>query len=217
MWMLFRRKKETVKAEWLIVGLGNPGGEYRGTRHNVGFEVVDRLAEKHRIKLGRAKHRAQTGTGRIGGVEVVLAKPLTYMNLSGNSVAPLARELDLPPERILVVADDLDLPLGKVKLKPKGSHGGHNGHRSLIASLRSQEYPRIKVGIGKASGETVEHVLSAFDRDERDLADEMIAKAAEGVESVVQQGLEKGMNLVNEGPPRVSIKHPENREGEESE
>ena len=129
----------------LIAGLGNPGRQYAGTRHNIGFEVVDELRNRASLVFESAPAEALMARWRRGGLalggadDVLLVKPLTYMNLSGNSIAPLARELDLPPERILVIADDLDLPLGRVKLKPKGSHGGHNGHRSLIASLRSQE------------------------------------------------------------------------------
>lgn len=202
--MFFRKRKEPERPVWMIVGLGNPGGEYRGTRHNVGFEVVDRLKEKYKIRYG-TRHRAQVGLGSIGGVPILLVKPLTYMNLSGNAVAPLARQYEIAPDHILVVADDLDLPLGRVRLKPKGSHGGHNGHKSLISALRSQEYPRIKIGIGKAGGDTIDHVLSGFDRDERAIAEEAIQAAVEGVEAVVREGLDKGMNIVNEERPTDGV------------
>jgi peptidyl-tRNA hydrolase, PTH1 family len=183
----------------MIVGLGNPGGEYRGTRHNVGFDAVDRLAERHRIRLDRARHHARIGQGTIGGVSVLLVKPLTYMNLSGRSVAPLAREHGLKPERILVVADDLDLEVGRVRIKPKGSAGGHNGHKSLIAALGTTEYPRIKIGIGAAGGSTVEHVLGGFRPEERRVVDEAIDRAAEGCEIAVERGLVDAMNAIN--PP----------------
>ena len=194
--MIFRRKpKLTVQPEWLIVGLGNPGQGYRGTRHNVGFEVVDLIASRNGIKLDRGHHRAFVGTGSIGGVPVLLVKPLTYMNLAGQSVGPLMRSVGLKPERVLVIADDLDLPVGKVKMKLKGSAGGHNGHKSLIAALHSQEYPRIKIGIGKVSRmETIDHVLSVFDADERPDIDNAVALAADAAEAVASKSVETGLN-----------------------
>ncbi len=197
---MFRRNSQpTVPPEWLVVGLGNPGGEYRGTRHNVGFEVIDLLSERNRIKLDRGKHHARIGIGLIGDVTVLLVKPLTYMNLSGRSVAPLAREHGIKPDRILVVADDLDLRVGRVRLKPGGSAGGHNGHKSLIASLGTTDYPRLKIGIGAAYGQTIDYVLGPFPPAERELIDPALRLAADGVEAVVQQGLAAGMNLVNVG------------------
>jgi PTH1 family peptidyl-tRNA hydrolase len=181
----------------MVVGLGNPGPEYRGTRHNVGFDVVERLAERHRLRFTRGRSRALIAEGRIAGVGVLLVKPLTYMNLSGQAVAPLAKTYGIRPERILVVADDLDLRTGRIRLKPKGSAGGHNGHKSLIHSLRSQEYPRLKIGIGKG-GDTIDHVLGKFDRDEAPLIEEAIERSVLGCESVIAEGLERGMNRVNE-------------------
>ena len=202
--MLFRRKpKDSVVPEWIVVGLGNPGGEYRGTRHNLGFEVIDTLADRHKIKLDRGKHNARVGLGKIGETGVLLVKPMTYVNLSGRAVAPLARQYGLKPERVLVVADDLDLRLGRVRLKPGGSAGGHNGHKSLIASLGTSEYPRLKIGIGAASGEpTIDHVLGSFTPIEREVIDAAIGRAADGVEAVVERGVEAGMNLVNVGGER---------------
>jgi PTH1 family peptidyl-tRNA hydrolase len=197
---MFRKKPPTptLPPEWMVVGLGNPGPEYRGTRHNVGFEVIDMLAERHRIKLDRSKHQARYGIGTIGETSVLLVKPLTYMNLSGRAVAPFARDYTLKPERILVVADDLDLVTGRVRLKPKGSAGGHNGHKSLIASLGTQEYPRLKIGIGSVDrSQTIDHVLGAFKGDERDAIAIALKRAAETVERVLQYGLEDGMNFAN--------------------
>jgi PTH1 family peptidyl-tRNA hydrolase len=185
--------------EWLIVGLGNPGGEYRGTRHNVGFEVVDRLAEAHRIKVSRAKHRALTGLGKINETAVLVAKPLTYMNLSGQAVAPLARDHQLPPERIFVIADDLDLPVGKIRIKLGGSAGGHNGHKSLIQALKSQDYPRIKIGIGKAGREeTIDHVLGPFDREEREVIDNAIRACVKACEALAHGGVQGALKVVEE-------------------
>ncbi len=199
--MTFRRaSKPTLPPEWIIVGLGNPGGEYRGTRHNVGFEVIDYLSEKHKIKLDKGKHNARFGLGKIGDTQVVLVKPMTYMNLSGRSVAPLAREYGILPDRILVIADDLDLRLGRTRLKPGGSAGGHNGHKSLIASLGTTEYPRLKVGIDAAAGSTtIDHVLGPFTPDERVSVDLAVRRAAEGIVAIVNESLESGMNLVNVG------------------
>lgn len=199
---MFRKRppEPTLPPEWLIVGLGNPGPEYKGTRHNVGFDVVERLAEKHRIKLDKSKHRARYGVGVVGETSVVLVKPLTYMNLSGQAVAPLAKEYSIAPDHILVVTDDLDLVVGRVRLKPKGSAGGHNGHKSLIQSLGTQEYPRLKIGIGSVDrSQTVDHVLGAFKGDERDVIARALAKATEGVERVVSVGVESAQSFVNEG------------------
>lgn len=185
---MFRRKppEPQTPPEWLIVGLGNPGPEYRGTRHNVGFEAIDRLAERHRIKVDRGRQRAMVGTGVIEGVSCAVAKPLTFMNLSGQSVAPLLRHFALKPERLIVVADDLDLPVGKVRMREKGGSGGHNGHKSLIQSLGTQDYPRIRIGIGNAEDETVEHVLSRFHSDERADVSQAIEATAEAIESVIR-------------------------------
>jgi PTH1 family peptidyl-tRNA hydrolase len=182
-----------------VVGLGNPGPEYKGTRHNVGFDVIERLAEKHRIKLDKSKHRARYGVGRVGESTVVLVKPLTYMNLSGQAVAPLAKEYSIAPDRILVVADDLDLVVGRLRLKPKGSAGGHNGHKSLIQSLGTQEYPRLKIGIGSVDrSQTIDHVLGAFKGDEREIIARSLARATEGVERIVEDGVERAQSFINE-------------------
>jgi PTH1 family peptidyl-tRNA hydrolase len=195
---MFRRKPQPVEqVEWMIVGLGNPGAEYRGTRHNVGFAVVDLLADKHKIKVSRGRHKALIGTGSIDGHAVALVKPLTYMNLSGQAVGPLLKQFNLKPDRLLVIADDLDLPTGKLRLRAKGSSGGHNGHKSLIASLQTDEYPRIKIGIDCVEKHsTIEHVLSTFDRDELDLANDAIQSSAEITEEVVRGDWEEGLRLV---------------------
>jgi PTH1 family peptidyl-tRNA hydrolase len=197
--MFRKRPVVTGPPTWLIVGLGNPGAEYRGTRHNVGFEVLDLLADRHRIKLDKSKHQARYGLGAIGDTTVALIRPLTYMNLSGRAVAPFAREFGISPANILVITDDLDLAVGRVRLKPKGSAGGHNGHKSLIASLETTEYPRIKIGIGSVDrNETVDHVLGSFTGDERQRIASALAMAADGAEVCVQDGLERAMNRINE-------------------
>lgn len=195
---MFRRRsaEKPFKPEWMIVGLGNPGPGYRGTRHNVGFDVLDRIATRNRITFQREK-RALVGRGRIGDTPVVLVKPTTYMNLSGQAVGPLARANALPPGKILVVADDLDTPFAAVKMKLKGSAGGHNGHKSLIEYLQSQDYPRIKIGIGKVGRfETVGHVLGGFSPEERAEIDSAVAAAAEAAELSVTVKVEAGLDAI---------------------
>jgi PTH1 family peptidyl-tRNA hydrolase len=183
---------------WLIVGLGNPGPEYRGTRHNVGFDVIDFIAEQARIKLDKSKHKSRYGMGMVADESVILMKPLTFMNLSGQAVAPLAREWQIKPDHILVITDDLDLQVGRVRLKPKGSAGGHNGHKSLIHSLGTMDYPRLKIGIGSVNRtQTIDHVLGKFHPDERDAISIAIQRAADGVEIAVSRGLEAAISAVN--------------------
>ncbi len=195
-------RRPIVPAEpphWLIVGLGNPGPEYRGTRHNLGFDTIDLIASRNHIRMDKGKQRELVGSGTIGNVPVMLVKPMTYMNLSGQSVAPLARAAGLKPDRVLVVADDLDLGLGTVRLKTKGSAGGHNGHKSLISSLGSQDYPRIKIGIEKVDRrETIDHVLGGFSPAEREVVDSAIEAAARAVELIVSQKMENALNYLGE-------------------
>lgn len=181
---MFRKKPQPSygNPEWLIVGLGNPGPEYKGTRHNVGFEVIDMLATRHRIKVDRGRNRALFGVGQIGTTVVGLVKPLTYMNLSGQSVAPLARQQGVPPERIIVVADDKDMVLGKLKIPERGSSGGHNGHKSLIAALGTSEYPRVKIGIGEEEDDTIDHVLGKFTPDERGTIDDALKAVVHAID-----------------------------------
>lgn len=180
----------------MIVGLGNPGPEYRGTRHNVGFEVIEKLAAKHKVKLTTFKSHANYTTWETEHHAVLLVKPMTFMNLSGKAVAALARQYSLLPDNIIVIADDLDLETGVCKMKPKGGSGGHNGHKSIIASLGTDEYPRIKIGIGK-SGETVEHVLSKFHTDEKSLVTDAVTCAVETCEEFCRNGVDAAMRVCN--------------------
>lgn len=182
----------------LIVGLGNPGSRYRTTRHNLGFMVVDALAERWRISVGGKRHDAELGSGEIASVRAVIAKPQTFMNASGESVAKLRRLHRLDPADILAVYDDLDLPLGRIRLRADGGAGGHNGVASLISVL-GKGFPRLRVGIGRPPGgaDPVGYVLEPFDASERSIVEETIGRAADGAESWLAQGLEPTMNVVN--------------------
>lgn len=194
---MFRRKPKTVVApEWLIVGLGNPGGEYSSTRHNVGFEVIRVLSERHKIPLKTRKFEANFGVGKIGHSAVCLARPMTFMNNSGRAAGALSRHFSLTPDRVVVVFDEMDLEVGRVQLKPFGGSGSHNGMKSLVSQI-GNEFPRVRIGIGSPAVAGVEHVLSTFDRDEIEPIREAIARAADACESIVERGVEGAMSLVN--------------------
>jgi len=185
--------------DWLVVGLGNPGPRYEGTRHNIGREVVLKLAERHGVTLGTVKFNARFALPRWGDRRVCLATPLTYMNESGRAVAPLARFYQVPPARILVVYDDLDLPLGRLRLRAEGGAGGHNGMASLIGSLGTPAFPRLRVGIGRppAGWDPADHVLARFTAAEREEMDVTVVEATDAVERVVREGVAAAMNAVN--------------------
>ncbi len=196
--MFRRRPKEQIVVEWLIVGLGNPGAEYRGTRHNIGFELLDTLAASNKIKLDQSKHRSRFGIGKVCGIGVALMKPLTYMNLSGQAVAPLLKQFGLDTKHCLVLADDTDLPVGRVRIRIEGSAGGHNGHKSIISSLGTTEYPRVKLGIGRVDKEdTIDHVLGSFHSDERQTVEGMLRLGIEAVELILNDGTEAAMNALH--------------------
>ena len=182
----------------LVVGLGNPGSRYRLTRHNLGFMVVDALADRWRVSVGGKRHNAELGTAAFASERVLLAKPQTYMNASGEAVAKLRRLYRLDPIDILAVYDDLDLPLGRVRLRGDGGAGGHNGVASLIAVL-GKGFPRLRIGIGRPPGgaDPVEFVLEPFTSAESDAVQTAVVRAADGVESWLEDGLERTMNLLN--------------------
>lgn len=196
--MGFFKKRATpdLPVEVVIVGLGNPGPQYSGTRHNIGFEVVEALARKHSIQLKTHKFQAQFGTGAVDGRGVALVKPLTFMNLSGQAVAAVCRHFGVLPASVMVVTDDLDMDVGRIKLRERGSSGGHNGHKSIIQALKTEDYPRLKVGIGKV-GETVDHVLSKFKPDEREVINDSINRCVGAIEVYLNQGIERAMNEAN--------------------
>lgn len=182
-----------------MVGLGNPSVRYDGTRHNLGFDVVDRLAEKHGISVSRSKFRALYGQGRIAGSAVVLVKPQTYMNLSGEAVQPLVQFFKTPLSRLLVLCDEFQLPLSKIRLRPNGSDGGHNGLKSLIQQLGTKDFPRLRMGCGPVPErmDPADFVLGHWSADERKPAAEMVALAAEAVESFLQHGIDRTMAQFN--------------------
>ncbi len=186
----------------LIVGLGNPGNKYAHTRHNVGFDLVDFLAERWRISLSdRKQFQGIYGEGSSDRniTKIRLLKPQTFMNLSGQSVRATTDWFKLPPESVLVVYDDLDLPLGKIRLRLSGSAGGHNGMKSIISHLGTQNFPRVRIGIGKSDGEkdTISHVLGKFSQVETPIVGDVIYLVNDAIEMGLKQGIEKSMSLYN--------------------
>lgn len=184
----------------LIVGLGNPGKQYEETRHNVGFKVIDLLATKMEIILNKEKEKAVIGEGRFGVNKVVLVKPMTFMNISGQAVGPLAKWYKVEPKDILVIYDDLDLPVGKLRLRLKGGAGGHNGIKSLIQYLGTEEFPRIKIGIGRPpvpGPSTADYVLGRFASEEIEMVDSAKQKALEAIQVFLEEDMLKAMNRYN--------------------
>ena len=183
---------------YCLLGLGNPGAEYAPTRHNAGFRVIDLLGAKYRVRL-RSRLYARTGEGLVAGEKVVLAQPLTYMNESGGAAVRLLKRYDLTPQNLLVIYDDLDLDLGRLRLRRDGSSGTHNGMRDLVQRLGTEDFPRLRVGIGpKPPGaDAVEWVLSPFRRGEERAVEETLARAVEAVECFLHEGLEVAMNRYN--------------------
>ena len=186
---------------WLVVFLGNPGLRYEGTRHNAGFMTADALARKKNISINRSRFRALTATCQIGDETVMLMKPQTYMNLSGEAVGQAARFYKIPADHVLVVSDDITLPIGAMRIRTKGSAGGHNGLKNIISVLGTEEFPRIRLGVGSPPHpdyDTVDWVLSVFrDQDAVDMA-EAASRAADAVECFITQGPEKAMNLYSQ-------------------
>ncbi|WP_319459070.1 aminoacyl-tRNA hydrolase [Micromonospora sp. RTP1Z1] len=189
---------------WLVVGLGNPGREYAGNRHNVGFMVAELLAGRVGGKFGRHKRAvAEVAEGRLGfgGPKLVLVKPLTYMNLSGGPVAALAQFYKIPPGRVIAVHDELDIPYGQLRVKCGGGEGGHNGLRSMSRSLGTKEYVRVRFGVGRPAGrqDPADYVLSDFSTVERKELEFLVDRAADVVESVITRGVEPTQNLYHGG------------------
>jgi peptidyl-tRNA hydrolase, PTH1 family len=183
----------------LVAGLGNPGEEYALTPHNLGFLTVDRLAERHGIRVTRKDSRSLIGLGEIDGREVMLAKPQTYMNLSGTSLAPLMAKHAIGLEDLIVVYDELDLPWQTLRIKPKGSAAGHNGMKSLISSLNSSEFVRVRLGVdpGHPISSGVEYLLAPMKRSQSKELEEFIGLGADAVRSIIAEGVEKSMTKFN--------------------
>jgi len=182
---------------YLIVGLGNPGDEYRHTRHNVGFDIVDLMAERYNIKLNRLKFKGVCGDTNINGEKVLLLKPSTYMNLSGESVVEAANFYKIPKENIIVIYDDVSLPVGRMRLRPEGSAAGHNGIKNIIMHLSSDIFPRVKIGVGQPPNGLIPHVLGRFPKEEREVLEKLFPAAIDAVEGIVKNGITEAMNKFN--------------------
>lgn len=184
---------------YLIVGLGNPGSKYSATRHNVGFVAVDFLAERHNIKVTKIKHKALIGEGEISGERVILMKPQTYMNLSGESVLDIVEWYKIGMDKIIVLYDDIDIAVGKVRIRPSGSSGSHNGMKSIIHLLKNQDFTRIRIGIGKQPEymDLADYVLGRFAPEEIAGMEEAVRTAAFAVEDILKVGLNNSMNKHN--------------------
>ena len=196
--MFFNKKSGGV--DWLLVGLGNPGEQYERTRHNVGFLVADELAERHNVPIQRLKFRALTNTITVGGEKVLLMKPVTYMNLSGEAVHEAAAFYKVPPERILVISDEVALAPGKLRVRRSGSAGGHTGLKNIIAHLGSDQFPRIRLGVGSKPHpdyDMADWVLGRFQGEDKKAVEEAVKRAADAAECLIREGVDRAMNQYN--------------------
>ncbi|AIS53427.1 peptidyl-tRNA hydrolase Pth [Thermoanaerobacter kivui] len=184
---------------YIIAGLGNPGKEYEGTRHNVGFMVIDELAKKLNIDVGKLKFKSLIGEGNYKGEKIVLQKPQTFMNLSGEALYDIVNFYKIPLKNVIVIYDDKDLDVGKIRIRRKGSSGGHNGMNSIIYLLNSEDFPRVRIGIGKPENDLVSYVMGKFNEYEKKLIDEAIIKAADAVIDIIENGIEHAMSKFNGG------------------
>jgi PTH1 family peptidyl-tRNA hydrolase len=197
--MFFRKASEPeAQPEWLIVGLGNPGMQYSNTRHNVGQRLARMFAKEHDIRLEKRRFRSLFGSGMVGEIPVVIALPMTFMNLSGDAVSTLMRHFDLKPDRLLVLADELNLPTGKIRIRTKGSAGGQKGLENIIARLRTEEFGRLRIGIDRPGpGLESDYVLSPFSRDEMEAIESALRTATQAIELYISEGPERTMNEFN--------------------
>ena len=196
--MFFKKSSGTIS--WLLVCLGNPGKQYENTRHNIGFLTADALEKRCGVKINKLKYRALTGEVRLGGQRVLVIKPQTYMNLSGEAVKLAGGFYKIPPDHVLVISDDVSLPLGKLRIRAGGSAGGHNGLKNIIAHLGTDQFPRIKVGVGAPAHpdhEMVDWVIGNFTPQERKTVDEAIEKVLDAVECVIEKGVSEAQNRYN--------------------
>ena len=195
---MFFRKPSGIT--WLVVFLGNPGPRYAGTRHNAGFLTADAAEKQYGVKINRSRFKALTAECEIGGEKVLFMKPQTFMNLSGDAVGQAAAFYKISPEHVLVVSDEMSLPVGKIRIRPKGSAGGHNGLKSIIAALSSQDFPRIRLGVGSpphADYDVKDWVLSVFRNEDAEQITDAAARAAAALETYITCGPEKAMNQYN--------------------
>lgn len=184
---------------YIIVGLGNPGDKYEKTRHNVGFNVIDLLAKEYSIDVSKIKHKALIGEGRVGTEKVILVKPMTYMNLSGESVADICNYYNIDLENLIVIYDDIDLDVGKIRIRKKGSGGTHNGMRSILKCLGTNEFPRVRVGVSKPrpGQDLADFVLSRFRKEESSDIQDGLEKAAKSVDCIIRENIDLSMNKYN--------------------
>ena len=183
---------------YIIAGLGNPGRKYENTKHNVGFITLDVLAEKHNIKINKIKHKALVGEGIIFGQKLLLVKPQTYMNLSGNSIREVMEYYKADLDKLVVIYDDVDIPMGRLRIRKKGSAGTHNGMRSIIYDLQADEFPRIRIGIGgERKMSLAGYVLGGFKKDERVLMQDAVERAVSAVECMLEKGIDAAMSEYN--------------------
>lgn len=201
---MFGRKKEQQIPEgcYLIAGLGNPGRQYEATRHNIGFEVIDYISTEFGIKVNKIKHKALIGEGTLGGQRVILAKPQTFMNLSGESVREIVDYYKIPPERVIVVYDDISLPTGSIRIRAKGSAGGHNGMKSIIYQLQTDEFARLRIGVGSPPHEDydlADYVLGHFGSDEAEEIIDAVKTAPDALICMMCDGVDRAGATYNRG------------------
>jgi PTH1 family peptidyl-tRNA hydrolase len=183
---------------YVIVGLGNPGRKYQNTRHNLGFITIDQLAEKHEIKVTKLAFKALVGDGVIANQKVLLVKPQTYMNLSGEAVVQIMRYYKIPLENLLVIYDDVDIETGKIRIRKKGSAGSHNGMKSIIYQIQSDEFPRIRIGIGGERKLSLrDFVTGGFSKEEKPLLEDAVRRSVGAIESIIAEGVDRAMNRYN--------------------
>ncbi|WP_294401279.1 aminoacyl-tRNA hydrolase [uncultured Clostridium sp.] len=182
---------------FLIVGLGNPGSQYEDTRHNIGFKVVDNIAKEYNIEINRQKFKGMCGEGFINGEKVILLKPSTYMNLSGESIREVVDFYKLSNEDLVVIYDDISLDVGRLRIREKGSAGGHNGIKSIIAHLGTDIFPRIKVGVGQPNVDLVNYVLGKFTKEEMEVLSESINASTKAVREILSSDVKTAMNIYN--------------------
>jgi len=192
--------KKSGGVQWLLVCLGNPGKQYENTRHNIGFMTADALEKKNGVRINKLRFRALTGEMTIGGERVLVLKPQTYMNLSGEAVKLAGGFYKIPPERVLVISDDVSLPLGKLRIRAGGSAGGHNGLKNIIAHLGTDQFPRIKVGVGAPQHpehEMVDWVIGNFTPAEKKVVEEAVQKAMDAAACLIEKGVSEAQNRYN--------------------